>query len=158
MYGVYYTSAEAVVHAALLVSDGQTCLFEVFVFVSGVVCRVAQVVAAVNGISEAETLNHGIRDSSLPEVSQTDCASIVGIGKVLLEVIHGKFVYSKHLFAFRSLATFFFAFLPLLNFDVIFVSKPAQCLLIRHLLEFHKKIDRSTAFAATEAFANAFRF
>lgn len=91
-------------------------------------------------------------------ISQTDCASIVGIGKVLLEVIHGKFVYSKHLFAFRSLATFFFAFLPLLNFDVIFVSKPAQCLLIRHLLEFHKKIDRSTAFAATEAFANAFRF
>ena len=54
-----------------------------------------------------------------------DADSVYKAGEVLLEMVEGKFVYGKHLFAFRSLAAFFLAFFTLFDFNVIFVGEPA---------------------------------
>ena len=105
--------------------------------------------------AEAELTDDVVADASFAEILHADGHTVDMVVEDVLEVVGSPLVDDEHRLALALRLAFFVGELALLNFDVVFLRQPAQCLGIGHLLVLHDEANGVASLSAGEALTDA---
>ena len=89
-----------------------------------------------------------VAKAALTEIAQTSGHTVDIVVQRILKVLVHPFIEGKHTFSFILSLFLLIRQLFLLNFDMILLRQPFQCLGIGHLFQLHEEVHRITALAA----------
>ena len=152
----HHPLVEAVGQAAVVVTDAEAAVHEVFLLVAGGEGGLRQRMAVRGRPAEAE-LGEGPVLEPAPAVVRPREGAALGRVEVLHEEFLGELGDQQEALAALARGDFLGGLLFLDDFDVVFPGQVAQGLDVGHVLVLHHETDRRARLAAAEALEDAFR-
>ena len=117
--------------------------------------RLAESSTTVERKAELEFSDDVISETAASEILHTDGTTVHIILKDILEILGSPLVDDEHRFPFALPLLFLVGQFAFLDFDMIFLGKPAQGIGIGHLFQFHEEVDGITTLATGETMTDA---
>ena len=152
-YGEDHASGVAVVHRAVVASDGEARLHEEIFLIARLEGRLGEGAALLGGEAGAERFHHVVAEAAPAEIGEAHGASVGRVVHLVLKPVERPFVEGEERVALRLLRPFFGREFLLHDGDAVAFGQPSERFGIGNLLVLHEEAHGAAAFAAGPAAA-----
>ena len=154
MDGEHDTASEAICYAPIVVSYHQTGLLQVFSLITFAHGFFIQRIALIQAISQLELANGIFPKPALGKVTQADSPSLNVVLEQRGEIFASPRINDEHTFTVVARLLLSLGQLPLVYFNMIFLSQPAKGIKIAQLFVLHDEMHRRSPFPTSKALAD----
>ena len=152
--GEHHPFAELVHQFSVLLLDGQTGGYQVFVLVTGGTGGVNQGGFARRGPAQAPLLDGGVQDVPLAVILVTHGAAFAFL-KLVAEELAGELTHGQQALAALPGGNLFGRLFLFLDLDIVFLGQISQGFGVGHMLILHHKAHGAAGLAAAEALVDS---